>query len=239
VDIVPSIHDKHRQRLKQRYRQFGLAALEPHVALELLLGYSIPRRDTNPHAHSLLQKFGSLGSVLGAGVEELLSVKGITEHSALLIKLCGDLSRRYSIKQLEGNVYFRREDEAAEFISPIFKGQDVESVWLFCLAGNMRLKVYRKIYEGDVNTARFRIRDITETAFRADSPKVVIAHNHPGGSCLPSSADLDTTWRIRDSLASNAIELVEHFVFGEDSYTPIINCAGDGRGRGNGFGKGV
>ncbi|MDD4126043.1 MAG: JAB domain-containing protein [Eubacteriales bacterium] len=225
---MAGIHDKHRQRLKERYLQGGLDLLEPHVTLELLLGYSIPRKDTNPCAHALIKKFGTLRGVLDAGTEELVSVKGITEHSAVLIRLCGDLSRRYALEEPKYNVYFRTVKDAAEFIIPVFRDQEVEAVWLFCLSGNMRLKAYRKIYEGDVNTARFRIKDITETAFRTDSPKVVIAHNHPGGSPIPSGTDLDTTWRIRDSLASNSIELIEHFIVGGENYTPVILCTEGG-----------
>lgn len=225
---MAGIHDKHRQRLKERYLKGGLESLEPHVALELLLSYSIPRKDTNPYAHALIQKFGTLRGVLDAGTEELVSVKGITEHSAVLLRLCGDLSRKKALEEPKEKVYFRTVKEAAEFIIPIFRDQAFETVWLFCLTGNMKLKAYKKIYEGDVNTARFRIKDVTEAAFRTDSPKVVLAHNHPGGSSIPSGTDLDTTWRIRDSLASNSIELVEHFVVAEENYTPIIFCSSGG-----------
>jgi DNA repair protein RadC len=228
---VSGIHDNHRQRLKARYLQGGFDSLEPHVALELLLGYSIPRKDTNPHAHALIDKFGSLRGVLDASFEELISIKGITEHTAILIKLCGDLSRRYTLDEPKSNLYFRSVKDAADFIVPLLKDQEVEVVWLFCLSASYRLKAYRKIYEGDLNTARFRIRDITETAFRADSPKVILAHNHPDGSPIPSSTDIDTTWRIRDSLASNSVELLEHLVVGGENYTPIISCV---NGTGNG-----
>lgn len=220
------LHDKHRQRLKERYLEYGIEALEPHVALELLLGYSILRKDTNALAHELILRFGSLRAVFDAGVGELTAIRGITKHSAVLLKLCGDFSRfRHKEIAAEG-VSFRDPEAAAEFIKPLFLGQEVESVWLFCLSANMRLKSFKKIYEGDVNMARFRIRDITEAAFRAGAPKVVLAHNHPRGSSIPSGADLDTTRRIRDSLASNSIELVEHFVIGREDYTPIMLCAG-------------
>lgn len=218
------MHDKHRQRLKELYLFGGYDSLEPHIVLELLLGYSIPRRDTNPQAHALMDKFGNIRGVLDAGIEELVSINGITKHSAILLRLCGDISRRYAFEESKNNIYFKTLKDAVEFIIPLFREQEVEAVWLFCLSGNMRLKACRKIHEGDLNTARFRIRDITETAFRTDSPKVVLAHNHPGGSCIPSSTDIDTTRRIRDSLASNSVELVEHFVIGGGNYTPIVAC---------------
>ena len=63
------IHDGHRARKKEQFIQTGLDSFADHEALELLLFYAIPRRDTNPTAHLLLQKFGSLEGVFSASVE--------------------------------------------------------------------------------------------------------------------------------------------------------------------------
>ena len=54
------LHDGHRARKKEQFRQHGLDGFADHEVLELLLYYAIPRRDTNETAHRLLQKFGSL-----------------------------------------------------------------------------------------------------------------------------------------------------------------------------------
>ena len=58
------LHDGHRQRAKDRYRQLGADALADHELLELALFYAMPRRDTNETAHRLLDQFGSLDRVL-------------------------------------------------------------------------------------------------------------------------------------------------------------------------------
>ena len=50
------LHDGHRQRLKDRFRSEGLDHFEDRHVLELLLGYSIPRKDTAPLAKALLDQ---------------------------------------------------------------------------------------------------------------------------------------------------------------------------------------
>ena len=60
------VHDGHRQRLIARFLEEGLDSFEEHNVLELLLFYSIPRRDTNVLAHRLIDAFGSLAGVLEA-----------------------------------------------------------------------------------------------------------------------------------------------------------------------------
>ena len=67
------LHKDHRSRLRKRYEENGLDSFEDHNVLELLLFYAIPRRDTNPAAHRLISKFGSLSGVFSASVEELQS----------------------------------------------------------------------------------------------------------------------------------------------------------------------
>ena len=57
-----NLHSSHRKRLKNRFLQEGLESFEDHQVLELALFFAIPRKDTNPIAHRLLRRFGSLAS---------------------------------------------------------------------------------------------------------------------------------------------------------------------------------
>ena len=72
---MPNIHAGHRERLKNKFLRLGAEGLEEHELLELLLFYCIPRADTNPLAHRLLDHFGSLTAVLDATPEELEKVQ--------------------------------------------------------------------------------------------------------------------------------------------------------------------
>ena len=76
------LHKDHRSRLRKRYEENGLDSFEDHNVLELLLFYAIPRRDTNPAAHRLISKFGSLSGVFSASVEELQTAPNISRLSA-------------------------------------------------------------------------------------------------------------------------------------------------------------
>ena len=53
------MHEDHRQRMYNRFLSEGLDGFEPHQALELLLFFAIPRRDTNELSHKLIDHFGS------------------------------------------------------------------------------------------------------------------------------------------------------------------------------------
>ena len=102
------IHDGHREKMRRRFLETGLEGFADHEALELLLYYAIPRRDTNPIAHALMERYDSLSGVLNAPVEDLEKVEGIGESLSLILVflLCLDRKGRLlACKRLaEGDV---------------------------------------------------------------------------------------------------------------------------------------
>ncbi len=90
-------HTGHRERLKSRFLQQGLGDVTEIQALELRLCYANPRGDTNPTAHALLERCGSLSQVLEAPMEELKKVSGIGDHGAVLLKLVVEMGRFYQV----------------------------------------------------------------------------------------------------------------------------------------------
>lgn len=77
-----NIHAGHRSRMRDRFLNGGLDSFEPHEVLELLLFEYIPVVNTNPHAHALIERFGSVKNVLTAPDEELLKIPGIGPKAA-------------------------------------------------------------------------------------------------------------------------------------------------------------
>ena len=59
-----SIHDGHRQRVRYKFLAEGLDIFEDHEVFELLLFYGLPRSDTNPVAHEIINRFGSVSAAM-------------------------------------------------------------------------------------------------------------------------------------------------------------------------------
>ena len=91
----------HRERVKKRFRAEGLDHFEDVHALELLLFYAIPRKDTKGVARALLDRFGSLTAVLDAKPRELEQVEGIGENVSTFLSLIRDMTRYYMVKKAE------------------------------------------------------------------------------------------------------------------------------------------
>lgn len=220
--VDASIHKGHRERLKARFLEEGLDNFTDIQALELLLFYAIPQKDTNPVAHALLDHFGSLSQVLEADVEELKKVPGISDHSATLLALVTELGRYYQVDCAQRVEVLTTLDACGAYLVPRFFGRSNETVFLLCLDAKCKVLCCKEIGEGSVNSTSISIRKVVETALSANATTVVLAHNHPSGVALPSSEDVQTTRRIAAALSAVEVHLADHIVVAEGDYVSMV-----------------
>ena len=114
------VHDGHRERLRARFAEHGLESFNELNALELLLCYAIPRRDTNELAHRLLDAFGSLSGVFQASMQELTSIPGIGENAAALILMVPQIVEKGTRVQGKGNQDNKKLHRCRKLSSAVF-----------------------------------------------------------------------------------------------------------------------
>ena len=213
-----SVHDGHRERLKKRLLEQGLNAFDDHNVLELLLFFSMPRKDTNPLAHALIEHFGSLEAVLEAPTDELLKLGGIGENTAALIKLIPEISRRYAINKNRFDGILNSTEVAGSYLSARYQFERDEVVYIVCLDAKLRVLCCKELFRGDVNSTEVSVRKIAELALAKNASSVIISHNHTSGIALPSREDEITTRRIKTALESMGIALTDHIIVAGDDF---------------------
>ncbi len=208
--------------MRDRASQNGFEDFADHELLEMLLQQTIPRADTNPTAHALLDTFGSIKGVLDSSIPDLCAVAGVGKNSALQLKLTVELLRRYERASLERRTVYNTLIGVVRFLFPYFVGKGVETLYIMLLNNRMNLIRCEKISEGTVNCTDSSVRKIVELALGYGASGVVLAHNHPNGLTTPSSADLEMTDMLNNHLQTLGVALVEHIVFADRRYMPIM-----------------
>lgn len=212
-----SLHDRHRERLRERFLKEGLDNFAEHQVLEMLLFYCLPRIDTNAVAHELLNRFGSLSSVLQASPSELQKVKGIGPNAACFISFAAAFSRYYMINRAGADgACLLTVESWSKRLEPYFLGKTNEMVFLLCLDAKGKQLACKLISEGSVNSAGIQIRKVVEAALNMNASFAVLAHNHPSGLAIPSGDDVATTKMVADALHSVDVGLLDHIIFADD-----------------------
>lgn len=217
-----SIHTGHRERLRERFLKDGLDGFTDVQALELILCYSIARKDTNPIAHALLERFGSFSQVLDAPVSELCKVEGVGEGTAAYLHLIAQSGRFYAVDRGRRVQALPTLESCAEYLLPYYQGRAVEMVYLLCLDAKCKVLSCTCVSEGSVNTAALSVRKVVEQALASNASSVVMAHNHPGGLAVPSREDIQTTQRVALALAAVDVHLADHIIVADDDYVSMV-----------------
>lgn len=213
-----SIHDGHRQRMKAKFLQSGLENFDSHNILEILLYYALPRSDTNEVAHNLINRFGSLSAVFDAPIEELCKVGGLSEHSAILIKLVPEIYSAYSIDKLKNIKTIKTSKEAGEYFVPRFAAKTTEEVWIALLDDKYNIVKCVKVGLGNVNSTRISVKNIIAETTKSGATNVMIRHNHPAGVALPSKDDISLTEKINLALKLVDVKLLDHIIVADGDY---------------------
>lgn len=211
--MADGIHAGHRARLRERFLKEGLSGFPEHEALELLLTYAIPQRDVNPLAHRLIERFGSFHGVLEASESELTRVEGVGRHAASLICLMPQLMSYYQRNAMGERPQITNLLEAKQYCGALFIGAHEELFYVVSLEKSGRVIKTELLHRGTVDEIAVYPRIVAETAFRHHAHSVLLAHNHPGGSGMPSQADYDATRAIVEALKVLSIGVVDHLIF--------------------------
>ena len=215
---MANVHDGHRERTKKKFHDHGLEGFTDIEAIELLLMYAIPRRDTNVTAHALLDRFHSFRGVMEADVADLEAVEGVGPNAAALLALVTALNRRYLSARGTGKApILNNTGTAAAYLIPKFAYLKEEAALLLCLDGASRLLCCRELGRGTPGSVPLSSREVIQVAMRENAVGVILSHNHLSGTALPSSADRLATRELYHALRAIDVRLLDH----------IIVCEGD------------
>lgn len=214
-------HEGHRARMKSRFLRCGLDNFDDHNVLELLLFYAQPRQDTNETAHRLIDTFGSLSAVFAATPEELMTVRGVKENAATLIRLVAEAGRRCMLAEKREGVTLDSVRSIGEYLLPWFMHCRVETVYLVCMDSMRRVTDCCRLGEGGLSSVRVDMRKVIQTVLMKDASYVVLSHNHTNGIALPSKEDIDTTRQLKKALELVGVRLIDHIVVGGGDYVSL------------------
>lgn len=208
---------KHRKRLKSKFIGSGLDALLDYEVLELLLSFSILRRDVKPLAKDLLREFGSIKGVMDAELSALVRIKGITMHTAILIKLAKEIGALYLKDKAGEKIQISCTAELLNYCKMSFGGLKDERFCIISLNAQNRVLEMDIIQEGIVNQAIVYPRKVLECCLKRKASSIILVHNHPSGHVRPSEADIRLTKLIQDTAKVMDIAVHDHIIIGDNA----------------------
>ena len=193
--------------------------------LELLLTYAIPRVDTNPIAHALIRRFGSLHGVLEASSEELGQVAGVGPQAATLITMLLPVLRMYEQEKLLPRRRLQTYDQLAAYCRTLFLGVSSEQFYLLCFDAQLQLTATVLISSGTPTEVNAHPRLVMQELMRHNAVSAALTHNHPSACPKPSVEDIDLTVELQSLMHSVGIRLIDHIIIAGEQDCSILSAS--------------
>lgn len=208
----------HRDRLRQRFSQGGIDALQDYELLELILFMAIPRKDVKPLAKELIQKFGSFAKTIHADIPELME-SGLSENSAIALKAIESSAFKMMKQDLEKKPILNSWSRLIDYLYASMAHDTKEQFRLLFLNKKNELIGDEVQQTGTVDHTPAYPREIMKRALSVGATAIILVHNHPSGDATPSQADVELTQDIIAAALPFDITIHDHIVISKHGHT--------------------
>ena len=220
----------HRERLRTRLVEAGPAALADYELLELLLFFSVHRRDTKPIAKAMLEHLGGLGGVIAAEPVRLGEFMGPLPGNAgpelrqtrdddlrftqVLLRAVHELLQRVLREEVRAREAITSPEALRAYLQLAMAHETAEHLRILFLDRKDRL-IRDEIHgRGTVDQAPLYPREVLRRALELGASALILVHNHPSGDPTPSKADIDSTRQMAAALRQVGVQLHDHLIIG-------------------------
>ncbi len=218
MEKTKNIHAGHRSRLREQLEVMPTENISDLHFLEYILTFVIPRADTNPIAHALLEEFKTITAIYNATYEALISVPGVGPKTANFIKSFNLIYYMKNRTIANKNCKISTLGKAIEYIKNILPPTHNEQFIVIITGKNFEVKTY-KIFKGISHSyIAFDLKELSEYLIKNKASFCFMAHTHPEHKATPSPADYDACSRLLPLLDSLSIQLIDNVVLGEENF---------------------
>lgn len=206
-------------RPRERLAKHGASALSDAELLAILIGSGTADESAVDLTRRILQDCkGSLSTLGKLPLDRLCQYKGIGQAKAITIMAACELGRRRAAEPPSDRVSLTDSGAVFRYFSAQMQDLPTEEMHVLLLNSRMQSLGSRCVSSGGLTQTLADVRCILREAIVARASAIVICHNHPSGSPLPSKQDDALTERVRQAADLMQIRLADHLIVADRNY---------------------
>ena len=210
MKTIKELHndDKPREKLIKK----GTQSLKKDELISIILGSGIKGKDVRKLSREIVSILDT--SYSSITLEQLCNIHGLGIAKASQILASIELAKRYTSQN--NRKITSAEDVYSELKS--FTNKKQEYFLSITLDGASHIINTRTVFIGTLNQSLVHPREVFADAIADRSAGIIIAHNHPSGTLIPSRADISITQRLKEVSKLVGIELLDHIILAKDGF---------------------
>ncbi len=197
----------------------GAASLSNSELLAILLHTGNRKKSAVDLAKEVLNLGENNLNELGKlSVNEFSQIKGIGKAKAITIAAAMELGRRRQVANILEKPVIRTSKDTGNYLRAMLKDYPYEVFAVIFLNRANKIKSFEIISRGGITSTVADPRIILKKALEEEATALVLCHNHPSGSLIPSKSDEEITSKIRIAASYFDIRVTDHIIVSEEGY---------------------
>lgn len=209
------------ERPRERLIKYGQSHLSNQEILAILLGSGTKNESVMDLSSRVLMHFEGLKLLSEATIEELTAIKGIGNAKGVIILAALELGKRIQQYKPNERYIIRSPEDGADYVMEEMRNLKQEHLVVLFLNTKNQIIHQQTIFVGSLNASIVHPREIYREAVKRSAASIICAHNHPSGDPTPSQEDIHVTRRLVEAGKVMGIELLDHLVIGQHSFTSL------------------
>lgn len=205
-------------RPREKMRALGPGSMTNSELLAILISTGTTKKTAIEVCQELLQSAdNSLRRLYDMDLGQIMKIDGLGPAKALTIKAALEIGHRVP---REDNPRLILDSSGAiyEYIRPNLEYLDAEEIWLIFLRNNLSVIGKEQLSKGGQTQTQFDIKIAMRRILEMKASAVVMVHNHPSGSLVPSQQDKHITTKLKQACKIMDISCLDHLIIGENKY---------------------
>jgi len=203
-------------RPRERLKKEGVRVLSDAELFAIILQKGSREENVIDMSNRLISKYG-LEKLSDCSLTELQEIKGIGPAKACQILAMFELNNRYDSAKKKIKKITSAKD-VYDYIYEKLKNLKKEHFLVLCLDSKNNIIKDSRISIGTLNESIVHPREVFKEAIRESANSIILVHNHPSGSCEPSSHDKEITKSLIESGKILKISVLDHVIVGRNEY---------------------
>jgi len=208
------------ERPREKLLEKGPQALSNAELIAIMLRTGTGKMNAIDLGRELLKSGGgTLNSVAAMPLERLCALDGIGPGKAATVVAAFELGRRAFSEDALGRMQTVSDPKTVyQLMIPHMKGLDHEECWVLFLNRANVLIGKEMMSKGGLEATVMDCKMIARRALERKASSVILVHNHPSGSAMPGTADVNQTGILKKALSACDICLTDHVVISDNGY---------------------
>lgn len=209
------------ERPREKLLRYGAECLSNAELLAIILRTGTSKENILNLSSRILVETGGLNGLLTCNGEDFLSLKGIGAAKAAQLLAIAEISKRFKSFRSGEQYKITQPKDAANLLMETMRYLKQEHLSVIMLNTKNIVISVKDVSVGSLNSSIVHPREVFCEAVKKSSASIIISHNHPSGDPTPSSEDVALTHRIKECGKLLGIELLDHIIIGDGSYTSL------------------